>query len=357
MTKYPSSLYLYIGSYAEADGPGVYVYQFDQADGSLKRLQEISGLKNPTFLNVDPENGKLYSIAETVNGEGNKTGEAVAFAIDPNSGRLTELNREINLDQSLCHIQRDDQFPYVIVSSYHGGKVGLVKLEADGRLGQLTDEKHHQPLEGQQDAVSHVHSAFFSPDKKFLFVNDLGLDYIRAYKIDPAQGKLVYHGDTRTAAGAGPRHLAFHPSRPLVFGINELNSTIVSYRYDAEAGTLKELQALSTLPPDYTGENGTAEIVVSRDGRFLYGSNRGHDSIVIMSIGDNGELGIVDYVSVEGKHPRHFTLTPNGDYLIAASRDTNNLTVFRVDQQSGRLEFTGISETVSKPVCVVPFPV
>ncbi|ANS73927.1 3-carboxymuconate cyclase [Paenibacillus yonginensis] len=351
------NLYLFIGSYAEADGPGVYVYKFNESTGELAQIQEISGLKNPTFLNVDPSAHKLYSIAETVNAEGKKAGEAVAFSIDPATGRLAELNRNINMDNTLCHIQRVDEFGYAFVSSYHGGKVGAVKLNEDGTVGKLTDEKHHEPLEGQPaDAVSHVHSAFFSPDKKYLLVNDLGLDLIRTYKFDAASGTLTFHGDTRTAQGAGPRHLAFHPSKPYVFVIHELNSTIVSYRYEAESGALTEIQSVSTLPAGFEGSNGTAEIAVSKDGRFVYGSNRGHDSIVIMAVDQaTGELSVVDYVSTEGGHPRHFALTPSGDYLIAANRDGNNLVVFSVNKETGLIQATGVTAAVSKPVCVQPF--
>nr|WP_237690677.1 lactonase family protein [Paenibacillus caui] len=349
-------MYLFIGSYAEAEGPGVYVYELDESSGGLNRLQEVKGLKNPTFLNVDAKGKKLYSISETLSESGKRIGECVAFSINGSTGQLAELNREINLDNTLCHIQRDEPYDYAIVSSYHGGKIGLIKLQEDGKLGILTDAKHHEAAERHaKDAVSHVHSAYFSPDKRFLFVNDLGLDFVRAYKLDAEQGKLVFHGDTVTAEGAGPRHLVFHPSEPYAFVINELNSTIASYRYDGEAGTLTEIQSVSTLPAGYEGDNATAEIAVSKDGRFLYGSNRGHDSIVILSIDTStGGLSVVDCVSTEGSHPRHFALTPDGAFLVAANRDTNNLTVFRVDQASGKLQYTGVSETVSKPVCVQP---
>ncbi|WP_138496321.1 lactonase family protein [Paenibacillus pinistramenti] len=356
MTQSSEKLYLFIGSYAEAEGPGVYVYEFNEASGELTAVQEIAGLKNPTFLNVDAKNKRLYSIAETVTPEGKKAGAAAAYSIDGATGRLTELNREINLDNTLCHIQRVDEFNYAFVSSYHGGKVGAVKLNEDGTLGSLTDEKQHEPLAGQApDKVSHVHSAFFSPDRQYLFVNDLGLDLVRAYKFDPETGRLTFHGDTKTAEGAGPRHLAFHPSEPYVFVIHELNSTIVSYRYDAGSGSLTEIQAVSTLPAGYEGQNGTAEIAVSKDGRFVYGSNRGHDSIVIMAVdAATGKLSVVDYVSTEGGHPRHFALTPSGDYLIAANRDGNNLVVFRVDKETGKIAATGVTTSLSKPVCVQP---
>ena len=356
MTQFNQSLYLYIGSYAEAEDAGVYVYEFDEATGSMKRIQEISGLRNPTFLNIHPKVDKLYSITEAMNAEGKKIGAAVSFAIDKATGNLTELNREVNMDNTLCHIQRDDAFPYLIVSSYHGGKVGLVELKENATLGAVVDEQQHLASETRHaDAVPHVHSAFFSPDNRYLLVNDLGLDLIRTYKLDAEAGKLTAVQDTYTAQGAGPRHLVFHPDAAFVFVIHELNSTIVSYRYDTEKGSLTEVQTVSTLPDGYTGSNGTAEIAISQDGRFLYGSNRGHDSIVIMEINqESGELKVVDYVAVEGKHPRHFALTPSGEYLIAANRDTDNLTVFRVDQVTGRITFTGIAETVSKPVCVKP---
>lgn len=356
VTQSNQPLYLYIGSYAEAEDAGVYVYEFDEAVGSMKRIQEVSGLRNPTFLNVHPQADKLYAITEAVNEAGKKVGAAVAFSIDKATGKLAELNREVNVDNTLCHIQRDDAFPYVIVSSYHGGKVGLIRLHEEGTVGALVDEQQHLASETRHaDAVPHVHSAFFSPDNRYLLVNDLGLDMIRTYKLDVEAGKLTATQDTYTVQGAGPRHLVFHPEGTFVFVIHELNSTIVSYRYDAENGSLTEVQSVSTLPEGYSGGNSTAEIAISKDGRFLYGSNRGHDSIVVIEINqENGQLNIVDYVSVEGKHPRHFALTPSGEYLIAANRDTDNLTVFRVDQATGRITFTGVAETISKPVCVKP---
>lgn len=350
-------LLLFIGSYAEAQSSGVYVYEFNQETGAMKRLDEVAGLKNPTFLNVDAAGYKLYSIAEQTLESGDRVGAAVSFSINPETGKLTELNREVNLDATTCHIQRDSASKFVIVSSYHGGKVGLVALKQDGTLGSLMDEKQHEghgPDPERQEGP-HVHSAFFSPDERYLFVNDLGLDRIKAYTLDKEQGKLVYHGETITEAGAGPRHLAFHPSGSLAFVINELNSTIVSYRYDAEKGKLEPIQSVSTLPEDFNGESITAEIVVSPDGRFVYGSNRGHDSIVVFAVdSESGKLSLVQHISSGGGHPRNFALTPDGSFLIAANRDSNNLVSFRVDQESGKLQPTGESAEVSKPVCVKP---
>ncbi|AWB44221.1 3-carboxymuconate cyclase [Paenibacillus sp. CAA11] len=350
-------LLLFIGSYAEAENSGVYVYEMNEETGSLTRRDEVSGLKNPTFLNVDTAERRLYSIGESALESGGKAAEAVAFSIDGTSGKLTELNREVNLDATTCHINRDSSNQVLIVSSYHGGKVGLVQLEKDGRVGKLLDEKQHEGRGAHPERQDrpHVHSAFFSPDERFLFVNDLGLDIVRAYTVDLEQGKLHFHADIKTEPGAGPRHLAFHPSGNYVYVMNEVNSTIASFRYEAATGHMEAVQVVSTLPDDFEGENTTAEIAVSQDGRFVYGSNRGHDSLVVYAVDDKtGELTLVERISSEGAHPRHFALSPNGNHLIAANRDTNNLVTFKVDKESGRLKFTGVSEEVSKPVCVKP---
>ncbi|CAM2846062.1 lactonase family protein [Paenibacillus sediminis] len=357
MTTQSERMLLFIGSYAEASDPGVYVYSFDETTGELTRLHQVSGIKNPTFLNLDAQHKKLYSIGETVSNDGKKVGEVISFAVDTGKGTLTELNRVQSTDATTCHIQRDAEDRYLIVASYHGGKIGLLSLEENGMVGKLLDMKQHEGKGAHPERQSqpHPHSAFFSPDGRFIFVPDLGIDRIRAYTINHDSKKLEFHGETATHPGAGPRHLAFHPNGNLAFVINEVDSSITSFRYDAEAGQLHTIETVSTLPAEFQGENTTAEIRVSNDGKYLYGSNRGHDSIVVYAIdAQSGKLTYVEHVPTEGGHPRHFTLTPNGNYLISANRDSNNLTVFRVNQQTGKLEYTGRSAEVSKPVCVIP---
>ncbi|MCQ6562105.1 lactonase family protein [Paenibacillus mendelii] len=356
MTAKQKPLFIFTGSYAEPENSGVYVYSFNEENGQLTLLDQVGGLKNPTFLDVDAERKVLYSIGERQTPEGSKTAEAAAFAIDERTGKLSLLNREHTVPAPTCHIQRDIRNPLLVVSSYHGGMIGLVALREDGQVGELLDTKQHEghSVHPNQDRP-HPHSAFFSPNGRFVFIQDLGIDRIRSYSIDAQRGVLTLHGEATEKPGAGPRHLAFHPEGAYAFVINELNSSITSYSYDAEQGQLTAIETVPTLPEDYNGDNSCAEINVSEDGRFVYGSNRGHDSIVVYAFNSiTGKLSLVEHVSVEGSHPRNFALTPGGQYLIAANRDTNNIVTFRVDQESGKLHYTGNHVEVSKPVCVRP---
>lgn len=349
-------LLVFAGSYAEAEESGVYVYAFDENIGELRLLDECAGLKNPTFLNVNPDTCKLYAIGEIVSASGAKAGEAVAFDIDPVEGTIKLLNRIETVAAPTCHIQRNASGDRLTVPSYHGGMVGLLSIMRDGRVGHLLDIVQHEgtSVHLERQDRPHPHSTFYSPDGKLLFVQDLGLDRIRAYALDGDKFKL--HSEAATHPGAGPRHLAFHPSGKFAFVINEVNSTITSFAYDAEAGTLTVIHTVSTLPERYEGENICAEIAVSADGAYVYGSNRGDDSIVVYAVDVNtGKLSLVQHISAQGQHPRHFALTPGGNYLIAANRDTNNIVTFQVDKTSGRLDYTGVSVSVPKPVCVQPF--
>ncbi|QYR22680.1 lactonase family protein [Paenibacillus sp. sptzw28] len=357
MTDKQQRLFIFAGSYAEPEENGVHVYAFDENTGELTLTDQFAGLKNPTFLNVDDRNLKLYAISEGANSEGKKIGQAAAFAIDPAAGTLRFLSRADTVAAPTCHIQRDSDSRFLIVASYHGGMAGLVTLMDDGRIGKLLDTEQYEGhgANPERQDRPHPHSSFFSPDGKYLFIQDLGLDRINTYTIDAAAGKLSPHGSISTHPGAGPRHLVFRPDGLFSYVINEIDSTVTAFAYDADSGQLTSLETVSTLPEGFDGENTCAEITVSRDGKFLYGSNRGHDSIVIYSIDPaSGKLTLVDHVSVQGAHPRHFALTPAGNYLIAANRDTNNIVTFRVHKNTGMLEYTGKSITVSKPVCVQP---
>lgn len=358
MNKNGKQLFVFVGSYAEPNEAGIKVYAFHKENGTLTLLDEVYGLKNPTFLNIDAPNRRLYSIAETVIGEGKKAGEAAAFSIDPEMGRLTELNRVLTTDATTCHIQRDEANRYLVVASYHGGKVGLVSLSEDGRVGELLDVQQHvgHGSNPERQDRPHPHSSFFSPDERYLFVPDLGIDRICTYTIDSDRHVLQLHGETKTHPGAGPRHMTFHPNGRYAYVINEVDSTITAFRYAANTGELREIATISTIPEEFAGENTCAEIVTSRDGRFLYGSNRGHDSIAVYAINEQtGALTLVEHVSTEGEHPRHFALIPDGTHMIVANRDTNNIVTFCVDQETGKLKSTGHSVSTSKPVCIQPF--
>lgn len=357
MSETKQRLLLFVGSYAEASDPGVYVYELDTAAGNFRRLDAAGGMKNPTFINVDPEKALLYAISEAKTDAGDRTGEVVAFSIEPATGKLAEKKRVTTIQPSTSHIQRDGRGKFLAVSGYHGGNVGLIRLAEDGMPAGLTDERQHEghgadPV--RQDRP-HPHSAWFTPDNRYMLVADLGLDLVRTYGLDEAAGAVIPQSDAATPPASGPRHLAFHPGGRFAYSINEVGNSVTAYAFDAESGSLTAIETLSTLPDGFDGENTTAEIAVSKDGRYLYGSNRGHDSIVQFRIDPGtGKLTKMDFVSTEGGHPRHFALTPDGEYAIVANRDSNNLVLFRIDQESGKWQFTGHTAEVSKPVCVQP---
>lgn len=359
-----TKLLLVTGSYASAADNGVQVFEFDgAAGGTLRLLDTAQGLTNPTFVNVDAAAKRIYAIGEKPNGEGGKEGEVITFALDPKQGKLTELKRTPSMPSSgnqqttTCHISRDLGDEYVVVCSYHGGSIGLIQLNEAKEADQLTDiavHTGHGQHPERQDRP-HPHSAIFSPDGQYLFVSDLGLDIIRTYTINRDENKLEAHADTLLHPGAGPRHFTFHPDGQTAYVINEVDSTITSFTYDSASGTLQTVDTVSTLPEDFKEENTCAEIAISPDGKYLYASNRGADNIAVYKVDSStAKLTHIEYVSTHGGHPRHFSLTPDGEYLIVANRDANNLVVFSRKADTGRLQFTGNTAEVSKPVCVKP---
>ncbi|WP_240941685.1 lactonase family protein [Paenibacillus sp. HB172176] len=354
MTATANNLLLFIGSYSEGEDEGIHICSFDGDREELARLSSISGVKNPTFLNVDENRKLLYAIGEGEDAEGKKAGEAVCFSFDSVSGGLTELGRKQTVHATTCHIQRDSSNAYLTVTSYHGGLVGLLALNPDGSIGEVLDVQQHagSSVHPNQDRP-HPHSSFYSRDGHYLFVQDLGLDLIVTYRI--VDGKLVKHQETALPPGSGPRHLVVHGTLDMVYVINELNSTISALSFNSKTGLLALEQTESTLPRDYGGENGCAEIAISNDGRFLYGSNRGHDSIVVFAIDPlTGGMTTIQHISTEGGHPRHFALTPDGRHMLVANRDANNVVIFRVSPNQGTLSYSGKQAAFSKPVCVIP---
>ncbi|KGE16754.1 lactonase family protein [Paenibacillus wynnii] len=363
MNKHAKML-LFTGSYSDAADNGIQVFEFNvEAGGTLSLLHKVKGLTNPTFVEVDPVGLRLYAIGEKPNGEGGKEGEVAAYAIHPETGELSELSRSATMpaggkgQTTTCHISRDVESQYLVVCSYHGGSVGLLSLDDEGKTRRVCDIAVHtghgtDPV--RQDRP-HPHSAIFSPDGRFIFVPDLGLDVIRCYSIDRLNGTWVFQGDIALHPGAGPRHFTFHPDGRSAYVINEVDSTITSFTFEPESGLLNTIMTVSTLPEGFIGDNICAEITLSIDGRFVYGSNRGMDSIVVYGVdAATAKLTFIEHVSTRGGHPRHFTVTPDGGYLIVANRDADNLVVFSLDRDTGRLTFTGNTAEVSKPVCVKP---
>lgn len=346
---------VFIGSYAEAGESGIYACWFDAEKGQLTMVDRVSGWKNPTFLDFDPGKHLLYSLAEGLSPAGERCGVAVSFQVNPDTLSLKLLNEEIALDAPTCHLVLDRTKQCLLSSSYHGGRIGVSSIEKDGRIGPMSEIHAHTgssllPVQSQ----ARVHSASIDRNNRYAIICDLGLDKVVVYRLDPQAGlKLDRHSEVKVAPGSGPRHFAFHPDGTYGYVINELSSTITVFAYDEDEGVLTEIQTLSTLPAGFTGENACAEIQVSSDGRFVYGSNRGHDSIAVYAVDrGTGMLTPVEHVSTLGGHPRHFALSPDGRFVLAANRDGNNVVTLVRDRETGKLQHNGQQLTLSMPVCV-----
>jgi 6-phosphogluconolactonase len=250
----------------------------------------------------------------------------------------------------------------VLVANYGSGSIAALPLRADGTLGEATAFAQHTGASVNQQRQEGPHAHWIDGDaaNRFAFVCDLGLDQVLVYRLDAARGKLSAHDPAFASVkpGAGPRHLAFHPTGRFAYVINEMGNSVTAFAYDGERGTLTELETVPTLPAEFNGRNTTAEIEAHPSGRFLYGSNRGHNSIAVFAIASGtGRLTLVEHISTSGKTPRNFAIDPTGRWLLAANQDSDNVVVFAVDATSGRLAATGQSVEVGKPVCVKFVPV
>lgn len=351
------TLAVYVGTYTKTGSRGIYSLRMDPASGALTAPALAAEAVNPTFLGTHPSRRYLYAVAEIGGSAGRPGGVVRAFAIDPESARLDPLNQQPSGGSGPCHLTADRAGTNVLVANYVSGSVGVLPVGADGRLAEPSTVIQHEGRgpDPKRQAGPHAHSVNLDPAGRFAFVADLGLDKVLTYRFDPAEGKLWPHDPpaAQVAPGSGPRHLAFHPGGQFAYVINEMGSTITAFAYDAQHGVLREVQTVSTLPPGFRGSNTTAEVRVHPSGRFLYGSNRGHDSIAIFAIdADSGRLGAVAHEPTQGRSPRHFTIDPTGSYLLAANQDSDNLVVFRIDPQTGRLGPTGIKVQIPCPVCV-----
>jgi 6-phosphogluconolactonase len=361
--KHNSQYLMYVGTYTEegSDSKGVYAYRFDSASGKLTSIGLAAQSKNPSFLVVHPNHRFLYAVNELRTYNGEKSGAVSAFAIDRATGKLTLLNEVVSKGADPCYITMDKTGKYVMVANYTGGSVAVFPVLEDGRLGEASAFVQHtgHGTNPQRQEGPHAHSIDLSPDNRFAMVDDLGLDETLSYKFDAAKGSLAPDPAVAKAdPGAGPRHFAFHPNGKVAYVINEMQSTVTTFHYDATSGGLHPLQTISTLPKGFAKENTGAEIEVHPSGKFLYASNRGHDSIAVFAIDANkGTLTLVDFAPTKGQSPRHFEIAPGGNLLFAANEKSDNFVVFRINQQTGRLTQTGKVVDLSQPVCVKFVPV
>lgn len=351
----PSEFYMLVGTYTSGKSEGIYVYKFNSKTGDLTYVSKATGLKNPAFLSFSPNQKYVYSVGET-----DKNGSVNAFSFDKKNGKLTFLNSQPSNGSGPCHVTTDLTGKWVIVGNYSGGSLSVLPVEKDGKLGAGIQTIQHEgkSVNAQRQEKPHVHSINIAPNNTDVFVPDLGIDKIVSYQLDAKTGHLSNGKPEYTTIkdGAGPRHFTFHPNGKFAYVINELDATVTAFHY--KKGGLSEFQTISTLPKDYTGQKWCADIHISPDGKFLYGSNRTHDSLVIYSIDPKtGELAYITNESVLGKTPRNFAIDPTGNFILVANQDSDNITIFKRNKQTGTLTSTGKSVEVGTPVCLKLVPV
>lgn len=349
---------IFVGTYTDYEGSqskGIYAYQMDSNSGQLKFESVIKGVANPSFLEIHPQQNLLYAVNEVESFNGQPEGGVSAFSINPTSGELTLLNKQFSYGTDPCYISIEKTGKFALVANYTSGSVAILPIQPDGRLGASTDVVQHSgsSIHPERQTSPHAHCILPDPTNRFAIAVDLGIDKLLIYRMDLEDGKLHLQAEVKVHAGAGPRHLTFHRNRHTAYLINELDSTIVAYRYHSETGIFEELQSLSALPRDFNGENLCADIHVSPNGKYLYASNRGHDSIVCFQIDQSsGGLSYINHTSTEGELPRNFAIDPSGTFLLVANQKTNNIVTFKIDPASGQLFKTGYQVEVSMPVCV-----
>jgi 6-phosphogluconolactonase len=355
---------LYIGTYTSTGkSEGIYVHRFDTATGKLTPLRVVKNVAEPSFLTIDKDRKFLYAVNELLEYEGAKSGAVSAFAIDRQTGDLQFLNRQPSRGGAPCFITTSANRKFALVANYLGGNVSVYPLEKDGKLSASVDLAQHTgfgPNKDRQEAA-HAHSITLDRSNRFAFAADLGIDKLMIYRFDDKTGKLTPNEAQafyQTKPGAGPRHFSFHPAGKFAFLINELDLTVTSLGYDEKNGTLKEIQTVPTLPAGASSAGATcADIHTSPDGKFLYGSNRGHNSIVSYRIDEKtGRLEYIEHTPTGGKKPRNFAISPDGNFLLVANQDSDNVVVFRIDGKTGKLQSTGSAAQVPVPVCLKLIP-
>ncbi|MBM3840376.1 MAG: lactonase family protein [Verrucomicrobia bacterium] len=348
---------VYFGTYTDAKSKGIYVSRLDLKTGQLAPVELAVETKSPSFLAVHPSRRFLYAVGEVADFGGKRAGSVSAFSIDRQTGKLTVLNQQSSGGDGPCHLVVDKAGKNVLVANYGGGSIAALPVGGDGKLAEASAFIQHtgSSVNPSRQKEPHAHSINLDAANRFAAAADLGLDKVLIYKFDPAKGTLVPNDPPSASVkpGSGPRHFAFHPAGRYAYVINEILCNVTAFAYDAGRGTLTEIQTISTLPGEVQRGYSTAEVQVHPSGKFLYGSNRGHDTIAVFSIDENtGKLTAVENESTQGKTPRNFGIDPTGQYLLAANQNSDTVVVFRIDPKTGALNPTGQTLPVPAPVCV-----
>lgn len=356
---------LYVGTYTKNGSKGIYAYRYDAESGKLSPIGLAAETENPSFLVADASGEHLYAVNETENYQGASSGGVTAFTIDRATGKLKKLNEVASRGADPCFISFDRSGKYLLVANYTGGDVAVFPVSADGKVGEassvLQDEGTLGPNHDRQEKP-HAHWIEASARNRFAYVSDLGLDRVLIYKFDASKGELnrgSSSGSSKNffsanlAPGTGPRHVAFSPDDKFMYVIGELDSTVTVFAND-DKETYRSIQKISALPAQFSGENTGAEIAIHPDGKFLYTSNRGDDSIAVFAIAPaNGKLTFLERVPTGGKTPRNFSIDPSGKHLLVANQDSGNIVEFNIDSTTGMLKNAGEVASVPSAVCVI----
>lgn len=347
---------VYVGTYTQKGSKGIYVYRFNESTGKITEIGLAGATVNPSFLAISPNRRYLYAVNEVDDYEGQKSGGVTAFSIDSKTGALTEINQVASRGGAPAYVCVDKTGRYVLVANYNGGNMAVFPIEANGGLGPASSfiqDKGHS-VNPVRQTKPYAHFINVSPDNRFAITADLGLDKLLVFRFE--HGKLIPNNPpfATVKPGSGPRHFVFSPDGKFLYLESEMGSSLTVYSYDAARGVLKQVQSVSSLPPDFKGKSTGAEVQILPSGRFLYASNRGSDTIAVFAVDRaNGTVKPTGYFSSGGHIPRMFAIDPSGRWLFAANQNTNNVVIFRINQRTGALTPTGAELKLSMPVCVV----
>jgi 6-phosphogluconolactonase len=356
-TTNAEELLVFVSAFKPGDDGAIHAFKLDSKSGQLKQVHRTADVEHPFFLALSPDDKFLYSIHAAGQFGGKEHEQVAAFEIAGDSGELKLLNRQSALGTAACYLDVDSTGKTVVVANYSTGSVASLPVREDGSLGEASSFIQHQgsSVDPGRQKGPHAHCIVISPDNRFVFAADLGLDQVLAYRLDAKQAKLSANQQpfVRTPPAAGPRHLTFDPSGEHVYVINELENSVTVFDYARETGFLTEQQTISTLPEDFDGTSYCADVKITPNGRFLYGTNRGHDSIAAYRIRDDGKLTLLGIEPSLGKGPQNLAITPDGDLLLCANMPGNNVAVFRIDPQTGGLARVGEPISIPSPSCIM----
>lgn len=350
---------VFISAFAPGTNGAIHAFHLDPATGRLKPAQRTDGAENPFFMAVSRNQKFLYSIHARIFG-GQEPEQVAAYALEGRTGRLKLLNRQSTRGTASCYLDVDATGKTVLVANYTTGNVASFPVREDGSLGEAVSFFQHagSSVDPVRQKGPNAHSFVVSPDNRFAFAADLGIDQILGYRLDAATAKLTPNQPpfAKAPPGAGPRHLTFHPNGKHLYVINELKNSVTLFDYAASTGTLTERQTISTLPADFAGKSYCADLKITPNGRFLYGTNRGHDSIAIYRLGDDGRLTLLGIEPSLGKGPQNLAIAADGKFLLCANMPGNNVAVFRLDAQTGGLKPVGEPAGLTSPSCIRILP-